>query len=252
MKFLIGIFILFISFSSCSHEIIIHDASRMRNIPISVNFPINTDSCTSEKKCKVAFISAGNGVPYTKYSFITESMNAHGFMTVAINHELPNDPLLSKSGDLYKTRIENWQRGSETIYFIQKELSSLLNAYDFKNLVLVGHSNGGDISTWVSQQEKNYIRKLITLDNMRVTLPKSHHIKVLSIRASEYSPTNNILPTNQEQSIFDSCVVDIPNSKHMDLTDFGTTNIKAKTKKIILGFLDEKNCHQLKKEGLLN
>lgn len=246
MRFLAGCFTIVLAFSACSQEITFHDVNRDREISITITLPTKQKYCSNKSKCKVAFISAGYGVPYTKYHFITKVLNENGILSIAINHELQNDPPLSKTGDLYNTRIENWKRGAETIYFIKNKLLPLFTNYDFNKLILIGHSNGGDISTWLSNENTDYISQLITLDNMRVTLPKTHNINVLSIRASEYVPNKNILPTQSEQSEFNSCVITIPHSKHMDLTDFGTDMVKSKAVKAIIDFLKNQECAYIK------
>lgn len=248
MTYLLFLGLLISSFSSNAETIIVQDSVRGRSIPISIQFPESRDNCHLDNQCNVAFISAGNKVPYMKYQFITQELNKDGYMTVAVNHELPNDPPLSITGDLYQTRIENWQRGADTLNFLQHELSHRFPSYSFESLTLIGHSNGGDISAWLG--EKSYVYQLITLDSKRVALPKSNKIRVLSIGASEYPTKAGIMPTNSEQKKYGSCVVKIPNSKHMDLTDYGSEEVKDKANKVISGFLRKEACDDLNKKIL--
>ncbi|MEZ9455016.1 alpha/beta hydrolase [Vibrio splendidus] len=246
MKYLIGVCLGALSLSATAQPMVIVDSTRDRSIPLEVVLPQDSDSCTTKEQCEVAFISAGNRVPFTKYSFVGEMLNDRGYMTIYVDHELPSDPPLSKTGDLYKTRIENWTRGAQTLNVLQYELASRFPAYDFDKLTLVGHSNGGDISTWLSNENKSYVSQLITLDHKRVTLPKSENIRVLSIRATEYPTKEGVLPTESEQKQYGSCVVEIPNSKHMDLSDYGSNLAKQSTNDIIIGFLDGLACEELK------
>lgn len=246
MKYLIGVCLGALSLSATAQSMVIVDSTRDRSIPIEVVLPQNSDRCTTTEQCNVAFISAGNRVPFTKYSFVGEMLNDRGYMTIYVDHELPSDPPLSKTGDLYKTRIENWTRGAQTLNVLQHELASRFPAYDFNKLTLVGHSNGGDISTWLSNENKNYVSQLITLDHKRVTLPKSESIRVLSIRATEYPTKEGVLPTESEQKQYGSCVVEIPDSKHMDLSDYGSNLAKQSTNDIMIGFLDGLACEELK------
>ena len=246
MKYLIGVCLGALSLSATAQSMVIVDSTRDRSIPIEVVLPQNSDRCTTTEQCNVAFISAGNRVPFTKYSFVGEMLNDRGYMTIYVDHELPSDPPLSKTGDLYKTRIENWTRGARTLNVLQHELASRFPAYDFNKLTLVGHSNGGDISTWLSNENKSYVSQLITLDHKRVTLPKSESIRVLSIRATEYPTKEGVLPTESEQKQYGSCVVEIPDSKHMDLSDYGSNLAKQSTNDIIIGFLDGLACEELR------
>ncbi|WP_231574722.1 alpha/beta hydrolase [Vibrio sp. ECSMB14106] len=213
MKYLMGVCFGALSLTATAQSIVIVDSARDRFIPIEVVLPQNSNSCTTIEQCDVAFISAGNRVPFTKYSFVGEMLNDRGYMTIYVDHELPSDPPLSKTGDLYKTRIENWTRGAQTLNVLQHKLASRYPTYDFDKLILVGHSNGGDISTWLSNENKGYISQLITLDHKRVILPKNEKIRVLSIRATEYPTKEGVLPTESEQKQYGSCMVLILRSK---------------------------------------
>ncbi|MGF1909770.1 alpha/beta hydrolase [Vibrio kasasachensis] len=246
MKHVFGIFLSILPLMISAKTVVVSDLTRERSIPIEVNLSTSMKACTSEKRCHVAFISAGNRVPFTKYKFITESLNDLGYMTVAIDHELPNDPPLSKTGDLYQTRIENWERGAKTIDFLQQELALRFPAYDFSKLTLIGHSNGGDISTWLSNENKSNIYQLITLDHKRVTLPKNDEIRILSLRSPEYPTKSGVLPTIEEQNTYSSCIVEISASKHMDFTDYGVAAVQQKTIEIMSGFVNGKTCSFLR------
>ena len=248
MKYILTIFISILPIVVSAENITIRDSVRDRSIPIEINFPIEYENCTHQKRCQVAFVSAGNHVPFTKYKFITKSLNEHGYMTVSIDHELPNDPPLSKTGDLYQTRIENWKRGAKTIKYLKGKLESRFPTYDFNKLTLVGHSNGGDISAWFSNDNNDYIHQLITLDSKRVSLPKNNNIRVLSIRSPEYPTALGVLPTIEDQKLYGICIVDMSASKHMDFTDFGVDRVQKKTIKTMLGFLKNKTCTTLRSE----
>ena len=100
--------------------------------------------------------------------FLTKVLNELGYLVVAVGHELPGDPPLSVTGNLFETRSENWTRGAATLNFLQHQLASRYPSYDFEALLLVGHSNGGDISAWLANQTQPYVNTLITLDHRRV------------------------------------------------------------------------------------
>ena len=233
------------SSASTSNAEIIYDESRDRNIPIEITLPQTTKICKKESKCPVALLSSGYGVSHLKYTFLANQLNDLGYLVVAIGHELPNDPPLSKSGDLFETRSENWRRGAQTLDFIKSVLSKRLAYYDFDNLLLVGHSNGGDISSWLSNENKPYIKSLITLDHRRVPLPMGTGMKVLSIRASDFPADKGVLPFELEQ--INTCVVEIPDSRHNDLSDYGPEWLKDKITLLIRNYLLEISCSVLKK-----
>ena len=246
MHYLLGLFTLFLSLSSFAEHMEVYDQLRDRKIPISVQYPANKQDCNSTNQCKVVFISAGNRVPYEKYNFISTALTDLNYLVISIDHELPSDPSLSKVGNLYKSRIENWERGANNINFIHDYLSEHFLDYDFNNITLIGHSNGGNISTWFVTKNSTYIDNLITLDHKRVTLPKNKNVKTLSIRSPEYPTKKGVLLTKEEQKDFDICIVSISDSKHMDLTDYGKESIKIKTRNFIEEFLSGKSCDVIK------
>ena len=224
----------------------VFDESRDRNIPVEIAKPANAKECSLKAKCPVAFISAGYGVSHHDYSFISKQFNAMGYLTVAIGHELANDPPLSVSGNLFETRSENWIRGANTLDFLQHKLAKQFSHYDFEKLLLVGHSNGGDISAWLANEGKDYIQTIITLDHRRVPLPRTNKVNVLSIRASDFPADKGVLPTASEQKQFGSCIVTIEKAKHNDIADFGPKWLKNKIKLIINKYLSSESCYPTK------
>lgn len=236
MKLLI-LLILLATPALASEYRIINDTQRQRAIPVQISFPTDTSICTVKSQCEVAFLSSGYGVAYDKYSYITETLNKAGYLVVAIQHELPGDPALAVTGHLYTERTENWQRGAATLKFIRAKLQPELSDYDFNKLTLVGHSNGGDISSWLLNEEVDFAQALITLDHRRVPLPRSGSPAVLSIRASDFPADPGVIYTEQEMATFNVCIVPVANAKHNDMTDFGPDWLKAAISNTLLSFI---------------
>ena len=245
MKYLKGFTLLIACWFNMVNAEYIYDKARDRTIPIEVTMPIDAGQCTANTKCPVALLSAGYGVSHVQYSFIAAQLNQVGYLVIAIGHELASDPALSVSGDLYQTRSENWRRGAKTLDFLHNELSKRYTHYDFEKLMLIGHSNGGDISAWLASENKAYIQKIITLDHRRVPLPRRHNIEVLSIRASDFPADKGVLHTLAEQEEYDSCIVTIPNAKHNDIADFGPVWLKEKINVLINNYLQGQSCSAL-------
>ena len=240
--------ILFI-FSSYSSAEVVFDKTRDRKIPIEISYPTQKSQCTNSNKCPVSFISAGYGVSHSKYVFLVQLLNELGYMAVSIAHELPQDPPLSSNGNLYESRSENWIRGAKTLDFLQKQLANQHPNYDFDSLVLVGHSNGGDISAWLANEGKSYVKTVITLDNRRVPLPRNGNIRVLSIRGCDFPADSGVLPTSKEEVTHSMCIVKIPNSRHNDMSDYGPEWLKTEITRIIDFFLSGGVCASLKREA---
>ena len=245
MRYLQGLLFLTVSLTSTSSAEIIYDQSRKRNIPVETHIPPTANNCQKKSKCSVALLSAGYGVSHLKYTFLVHQLNDLGYLVVAIGHELPCDPPLSRSGNLFEARSENWRRGAQTLDFVKSTLSERLVNYDFDNVLLVGHSNGGDISSWLANQHKPYIKSLITLDHRRVPLPKNTGVEVLSIRASDFPADSGVLPANSERN--NICIVKIPDSRHNDLSDYGPEWLKKKINALIRDYILEKPCSRLNK-----
>lgn len=242
MKYILALFLSMISAVSAANEAVL-DLQRNRTIPVEVTLPSNEHACTPSAKCNVAFVSAGYGVPHTSYQFLSDSLSRLGLLVVAIGHELAGDPPLSVSGNLYETRKENWKRGSDTLKVVRREFSETYPAFDFDNLLLVGHSNGGDISAWLALESPSYVTKLITLDHRRVPLPRSRALPVLSIRASDYEADDGVLHSEQEQAQYNSCIVNIPQARHNDMSDYGPDALKLQIQGIIQGWLAKDSCN---------
>lgn len=245
MKFIHGLLLILVSFNCFSQSTEVLDESRNRIIPIKFYYPVNAGKCSVKLKCPVVILSSGYGVPHTGYSFLAEQFSQRGYLTVAIRHELPNDPPISVTGNLFVTRSKNWIRGSKTLEFIRDYLIKDYHNFNFEKILLVGHSNGGDISSWLGNEGKSFISGIITLDHRRVPLPRTSEIKVLSIRASDFSADKDVLPTLKEQGQYGSCVVKINDSKHNDMWDKGPESLKEKINAIVENHLNGQSCHQL-------
>lgn len=219
----------------------VFDQQRNRTIPIAVAAPEKV-KCTIKTKCPVALISAGYGVAHTEYSFLEKELTAQGYFVVSIAHELEQDPPLSVTGNLFETRAENWQRGTVTLKFVQKVLAKRYPNADFDRVTLVGHSNGGDISSWLANEAPNYVEQVITLDHRRVPLPRNKAIRVLSIRASDYPADDGVLYTNRELNEFNGCIVKIPEARHNDMSDSGSAELKRTIQDIMTTWLTTGKC----------
>lgn len=245
MKFLV--LLIFLANTALASEYrIVTDPERQREIPIQVSFPLDVSVCNAAHQCPVAFLSSGYGVAYDKYSFISDTLNKAGYLVVAIQHELPDDPALAVTGHLFTERSENWKRGAETLKFVRSQLQSEFSGFDFNKLTLVGHSNGGDISSWLLNEGVDYVETLITLDHRRVPLPRAGSPFILSIRGTDYPADEGVLYTDQEKTTFNACIVEIENSKHNDMTDFGPGWLKNSISNTLLGFLSGE-CNAVEK-----
>lgn len=227
--------------STLTKSVDLLDASRDRQIPLELYFPAQQKNFTRKSPCPVAFISHGYGLRHTDYSFIANELAGSGYFVVAVQHDLPSDPAIRKTGDLFANRTPMWQRGAENLRFVRDTLSRTYTGFDWSSLVLIGHSNGGDLSALALRESPTLAATLVTLDNRRYPLPRSSSIKVLSIRGSDFSADSGVLPTAHEIGT-GTCITTIAGSRHNDMNDYGPADLQSKINAIILPFLKNGRC----------
>lgn len=223
------------------------DATRQRSILVELYLPARSAPCTSSHPCPAAIISAGYGISNKNYAFISSALSELGYLAVAIQHELPSDPPLVTSGDLFAGRTPNWQRGADNLRFVRESMRRSHPDFDWQAPVLIGHSNGGDISAWLVQEPPMFAGIVVTLDNRRVPLPRGSEYspRMLSIRASDYQADAGVLPTDKELESSGSCVVKINGARHNDMQDGGPTDLKNTIARYIVTFLHGGTCREL-------
>ena len=147
----------------------------------------------------LAIISQGNTVRNTEYSFLANVFAARGYFVVSIQHDLPTDaPLVTKVGSLYVGRLKVYERAEENILFAMSELKKIQPNAEYSHITLVGHSNGGDISMFFAQQHPELVKKVVTLDNVRVPFVTDGRLKILSFRSKDpnYRTDPGVLPSD--------------------------------------------------------
>jgi hypothetical protein len=68
-------------------------------------------------------------------------------------------------------------------------------------------------------------------------LPRSRGIHVLTIRASDTTADPGVLPNEEERSRYGTCVVHIEGSRHNDMQDGGSEQLKGRIASAIDTFL---------------
>ena len=176
----------------------------------------------------------------TEYSFIAETLVAQDYFVASIQHELPTDEPMPTIGKPAEVRRPNWERGASNILFVIEELKKSRPELDFKNLLLVGHSNGGDTAMLFAEKYPKRAGKIISLGNRRMTLPHVKRPQILSIRSSDQAADEGVLPTAEEQEKFGIKIIKLKNTVHNDMWDGATVEQKARNHEIILSFLQSK------------
>lgn len=208
------------------------DNARNRAVPLKIYESPSTDNQ------KVVILSGGYLSTNDEYGFIANKLAEEGYLVVSIQHDLPGDAPMAKEGNIYDLRMPVWKRGDSTISFVREQLKAMCPNRNFNTMVLVGHSNGGDMSLFFAKNHPKWVTHVITLDHRRFPIPPNTWPKVLSFRASDFEADPGVLPTTEAQEMYGIRIVDLgENAKHGDLCDSGSEELKQRILKEMLRFL---------------
>ncbi len=222
-------------------SMVLLDRHRDRPVPVELHFPALQRPCTAPSRCPVAFISPGLGQYHTDYRFVADALAAAGHLVVAIQHDLPSDPVMHTDGDPFTQRRPAWRRGADNLRFVRDALSSALDGYDWNALTLVGHAHGGDLSAFALHESPALAATLITLDHRHFPLPPHARLRVLSIRAADPPAGPGVLPLPGEHRA-STCILTLEGARHDDMTDRGPPALKAGIRAAMLQFLRHGAC----------
>ena len=189
----------------------------------------------------VAILSHGNTVKNTEYSFLTNLFAARGYLVVSIQHDLEtDDPMVTKAGEEYVGRRMQYNRGIFNIKFAIENLEKIYPNADYKHLTLIGHSNGGDISMYFAKLHPELVKKVVTLDNLRVPFVTDGKVKILSFRSHDpvFKADPGVVPDDDTCAKAGITVVKTE-FQHNDLSDRGPDSVKASIEAKVEDFLDD-------------
>jgi hypothetical protein len=223
-----------------------------RNRPVTVDLAVRGDyemkADAGFWKLPVAIISHGNTVKNTEYSFLANVFAARGYLVASVQHDLPSDaPLMTKEGSLYVGRLKVYERGEANILFAIGELKKIQPNADYQHLTLVGHSNGGDISMFFAQQHPELVRRVVTLDNLRVPFVTGDKaLKILSFRSHDphFKTDPGVLPSDSRAK---EAGIDIvkTEAQHTDMSDRGPDSVKESIQNLLDKFLGDAASSEL-------
>jgi Chlorophyllase enzyme len=189
----------------------------------------------------VAILSHGNTVRNTEYSFLTNVFASRGYLVVSIQHDLDTDaPMVTKVGEEYVGRRMQYNRGVFNIMYAIDELKKRYPNANYRQLTLIGHSNGGDISMFFAKQHPDLVKKVVTLDNLRVPFITDGRIKILSFRSKDpvFKADPGVVPDDETCARLGIKVVRTE-FHHNDLSDRGPDSAKSSIQAGVEQFLDE-------------
>jgi len=164
-------------------------------------------------------------------------------LVASIQHDLATDaPLVTKVGELYVGRLPQYHRGIANIRFAIEQLKKVYPNADYDHLTMVGHSNGGDISMYFAKMYPDQIKKIVTLDNLRVPFMTDGRFKILSFRSKDsvFKPDPGVVPDDEICEKAGITVVQTP-FHHNDMRDTGPDEAKASIQGMLAEFLEADN-----------
>jgi len=219
----------------------LYDMARNRSVPVDIYVRRDKEmkAYAGMGDLPVAIVNHGNTVGSSEYSFIANTLAARGYLVASIQHDLPTDPPISMKGYPYVGRLPAYERGAANIDFVLGQLKSTRPIADYDHLLLVGHSNGGDISVFYAAGHPDSVTKVVTLDNLRVPL-EFVRSRMLSFRSSggAYKPDQGVVP-NESEGEKQGIDVVMTGAPHTDLSDRGPDDLKSRIANALSDFLDK-------------
>lgn len=227
------------------HETItFYDASR-DNRPVPVDIAIRRDKEMQANAgmimLPVAVINHGNTVKNTEYGFLANAFAARGYLVVSPQHDLPTDPpMVTKPGELYVGRLPQILRGVANIHLAMQEMKKVQPNADYSKVTMVGHSMGGDITMYFAKQYPDEVKKVVTLDNLRVPFVTAGKFKILSFRSHDpqFKTDPGVIPTDEECEKAGIQVVKT-DFQHNDMRDTGPDDAKNSIQGMLDKFLSD-------------
>jgi hypothetical protein len=189
----------------------------------------------------VAILNHGNTVKNSEYSFLANAFAFRGYLVISPQHDLPTDPpMVTKVGELYVGRLPQILRGVANIQFALQEMKKVQPHADYARVTMVGHSMGGDISMYFAKQHPDEIKKVVTLDNLRVPFLTEGKFKILSFRSkdTQFKPDPGVVPDGEECEKAGITVVNT-DFQHNDMRDTGPDTAKSSIETMLNKFLED-------------
>src|SRR5258707_924389 len=188
---------------------------------------------------RFAIHNQGNPVKHTDYSSPANVSEVRVSLSTTPQHARPTDPpMVTKPGELYVGRLPQIQRGVANIHFAIEEMKKLQPNADYTKVTMVGHSMGGDISMYFAKEYPDEIKKVVTLDNLRVPFLTEGKFKILTFRSKDpqFKADPDVLP-NEEQRENAGITVVQTTFQHDDMRDTGPDEAKNSIKSMLDKFL---------------
>ena len=227
------------------HETLMFYDTARDNRPVEIDLAVRRDKEMQANagliKLPVAILNHGNTVKFTEYSFLANLFAVRGYMVASIQHDLATDaPLVTKVGELYVGRLPQYHRDIANIRFAIDEMQKVQPNADYDHLTMVGHSMGADVSLYFAKMYPDKIKKVVTLDNLRVPFMTDGRFKILSFRSKDpaFKPDPGVVPDDE---VCEKAGITVVRTafQHNDMRDTGPDDAKATIQGMLDKFLDD-------------
>src|ERR1700722_4159890 len=221
-----------------------HDATR-DNRTVAVDIAVRRDKELQANAgmitLPVAVLNHGHTVKFTEYSFLANLFAARGYMAISIQHDLPTDPpMVTKIGELYVGRQPQYLRGVANILFAVEEVQKVQPNADYEHLTVVGHSAGADISMYFATLHPELVKKVVTLDNLRVPFITDGRFKILSFRSKDpvFKTDPGVIPSEE---VCEKAGITVVRTgfQHNDMRDTGSEVAKESIQTMLDDFITD-------------
>lgn len=219
------------------------DSIRNRRIPYALFSPVLEKDTADSIRLVIFSHGYGSNYPlnYLNYSYLTKSLARKGFWTLSIQHELADDPLIPKTGVIQVVRMPFWVRGEANILFVLEDFKSKFPKLNIRSLDLIGHSNGGDMSVLTARNHPELIRKVITLDNLRMPIPHVSSPQFYSLRSTDKTADSLVIPPKDICVTCGIGIIQLDKITHDAMNDEGSRKQKKQINKYIGEILSRDN-----------
>ncbi|AEA42129.1 alpha/beta fold hydrolase [Fluviicola taffensis] len=220
----------------------VFDNARFRRIPVALYAPKVDKDSTNTIQLVIFSHGYGSNYPtnYTNYSYLTRRLAGLGYWTLSIQHELIGDSLLPKVGVMQEVRMPFWKRGEENILFVLNHFKEIHPNLFIKSVDLIGHSNGGDMSVLMAKDYPNLIRKVITLDHLRIPFPLTFSPQYSSLRSTDKTADSGVIPSPEMCDSLGIQIIQLRRITHNEMNDEGTRRQKKKINGYIQKILENR------------
>lgn len=217
------------------------DSLRNRAVPVALYRPQSNDQEPESVRLVIFNHGYGANYPenYTNYSYLTEFLAQRGFWVLSIQHELPGDSLLPKTGAIQIVRKPFWIRGMENMLFALDQFTKQFPDVSISSLDCVGHSNGGDMAVYTAIAYPGLFRNVITLDHLRVPLPVFTLTAFSTLRSNDMKPDPGVIPGKRICRKSHIRVYPLKKTGHNAMNDEGTPKQHREIEKHVFNILKD-------------